>query len=173
MDRIYILGVKKAESYKSWFASLPSKLISKYCWGSPYIHIAVATTFAGGYPTVIESIGKGVVKHLLKEDIYDIFYVECHPDQRVLAMAWLHEQIGKKYDFSGLFAFLWRKEYQNDDQWFCSELALEACFQADIVPLNPRIVKSWQVTPRVLLAGCEGPITIEEAMEYERLYTGD
>jgi uncharacterized protein YycO len=43
-------------------------------------------------------------------------------------------QVGKKYDYRGIFGFLARKESQGGDRWFCSEL-VAACFWAAQIPL--------------------------------------
>lgn len=37
------------------------------------------------------------------------------------AEAWARKQLGKPYDLSGLFAFGFHRDWQQDDKWFCSE----------------------------------------------------
>jgi uncharacterized protein YycO len=41
-------------------------------------------------------------------------------------------QVGKKYDYSGIFGFLARKETQTADKWFCSELVAASFMAAQI-----------------------------------------
>ena len=38
----------------------------------------------------------------------------------------MKDHLGKKYDLSGLFAFLTKRDWQNLDKWFCSELVASA-----------------------------------------------
>lgn len=42
------------------------------------------------------------------------------------ARAWLDQQIGKPYDWTALLSWIVRRDWQQDDAWFCSEL-VEAC----------------------------------------------
>lgn len=39
------------------------------------------------------------------------------------ARAWLKAQLGKKYDWTALLSWVVRRNWQEDDSWFCSELA--------------------------------------------------
>ena len=64
------------------------------------------------------------------------------------AIAWAEKQIGKKYDFGGVFRFVTRWRKQQDEKWFCSELVYQAVLEAG-VPLLAR-VSSSQVSPTVL-----------------------
>ena len=43
------------------------------------------------------------------------------PIAEVAATAWLEAQLGKKYDWTALVGFLIRRDWQEDDVWFCSE----------------------------------------------------
>ena len=38
----------------------------------------------------------------------------------------LKSQVGKEYDFMAIFAFPFRKSWQSNDKWFCSEVAAAA-----------------------------------------------
>lgn len=42
------------------------------------------------------------------------------------ARAWLNAQVGKPYDWTALLSWVVRRDWQEDDAWFCSEL-VEAC----------------------------------------------
>ena len=64
------------------------------------------------------------------------------------ATEWIEQQIGKKYDFSGVFRFLSRRRKDRDDKWFCSELVFQAVKEGG-VDLLERIQCS-QVSPTVL-----------------------
>lgn len=43
------------------------------------------------------------------------------PDEEA-AVRFLNAQLGKKYDLTALFAIFFRRNWQKDDRWFCSEL---------------------------------------------------
>ena len=60
----------------------------------------------------------------------------------------LKSQIGKKYDFRAIFSFPFRRSWQRNSKWFCSELAAEALIMGG---RNLKI-KSSRVTPRDLWA---------------------
>jgi uncharacterized protein YycO len=64
------------------------------------------------------------------------------------ALEWAEAQIGKKYDFGGVFRFLTRRRKDQDEKWFCSELVFHAV-KAGGVELLER-VKGAQVSPVVL-----------------------
>lgn len=156
-------GVKKMDSYKTALASLPGYLISKFQWGCPYIHIAIVDYIDDeGIPLVWEALENGVVYHKLEDRPFDLFYLEAKQVEIYAVKKWLIDQIGKPYDYFGLIGFLWRREYQNDNKWFCSELAAEALKQGGVASFNFNILKSWQVTPREFLTICKGPLKQED-----------
>ena len=41
-------------------------------------------------------------------------------------------QVGKKYDYCGLFDFLFMQKLQSDSRWFCSELIYSAMLSIDV-----------------------------------------
>ena len=65
-----------------------------------------------------------------------------------MAMAWAHRQIGKKYDFGGVFRFLTRRRKDQDEKWFCSELVFQAVKEGGVDLLSR--IKGAQVSPVVL-----------------------
>lgn len=58
-------------------------------------------------------------------------------------------QLGRPYDWSGILGWGLRRDWQEDDSWFCSELIAWA-FDAAGCPLL-RARNSWRITPRDLL----------------------
>lgn len=56
-------------------------------------------------------------------------------------------QIGTPYDWSGVFGIGFRRRWQTDDAWFCSELIAAAFDQA-----GERLFRTdaWRITPRDL-----------------------
>ena len=77
------------------------------------------------------------------------FHVDLTPEQEAAAWAFLRNQIGKRYDFTAIIGFLFRRDWQRDGAWFCSELIAAACALAAKFPLV-RETKG-RVTPRDLL----------------------
>lgn len=61
---------------------------------------------------------------------------------------WLDSQLGKDYDYSGLVGFFDQKrDWENPDKWFCSELIAEALIREGII--HPK-VRSNRITPNDL-----------------------
>lgn len=59
----------------------------------------------------------------------------------------LATQLGKKYDIRGLLSFVSRREKQNQDRWFCSELVFWALEQAGALLLR---APAYKVAPGTL-----------------------
>lgn len=57
-------------------------------------------------------------------------------------------QLGKKYDYAGVFRFLTRSKERKHDQWFCSELVFEAFRAQGVKLLN--CDEGWKVSPALL-----------------------
>lgn len=139
--------------------SLTSQLI-KFQSRGVYSHVA----FLLENGTVIEAWQDGGVLHNAslgmrhspgtEVDIFDLPAMETY--QKRALMHFLNEQLGKKYDFRGVFRFLSlprifnRLDPMADDvtRWFCSELAFAATNHAGI-PLLAR-VRQDKVSPAVL-----------------------
>lgn len=48
--------------------------------------------------------------------------IAVDPDRIDEARAWLAAQIGKRYDWTALLSWIVRRNWQDEDSWFCSEL---------------------------------------------------
>ena len=59
------------------------------------------------------------------------------------------KEVGKKYDFKGVFSFLLRRRMQDCDKWFCFELMAEVCKRAGRMLVG---LPSWKVAGN-LIAG--------------------
>lgn len=136
--------------------SLLSRGIQLRTW-SEYSHAA----WLFGDESVIEAWTNGVrhVSSLSRAHtpgtVVDVFRVPEIDDatieasnRRQVASAFLLEQLGKPYDFQGIFGFLLRKEEQSPEKWFCSELCFAACKQAGVELLSR--VPAWKVDPGLL-----------------------
>ena len=67
--------------------------------------------------------GIGVVIHKEKCPFEQFFELDI-PSDKVLEYAM--SQVGKPYDYSGIYGFLFNRNWQHDDSWFCSELVAAA-----------------------------------------------
>ena len=100
---------------------------------------------------VIEAVaGVGVrtrpLASLLEESSkYSILDFPAKNPQRVLQEA--RKEIGTKYDWGGVLGLGFRRRWNKDDAWFCSEL-IAAAFARVGEPLVR--VDAWRITPRDL-----------------------
>lgn len=53
---------------------------------------------------------------------YETQVLHVSPELVPAARAWLREQVGKRYDATALVGIYFRRDWQEDDSWFCSEL---------------------------------------------------
>jgi Orthopoxvirus protein of unknown function (DUF830). len=126
--------------------SFPSILLRWFTW-SKFSHVEVilsngntiAATAKHGVCLVKSSdSSKKFVKKFIYLSKFEYFKFE----------GFLLSQIGKPYDWTGVFGFLPRLRWQDDGAWFCSEL-VAAAFTCAGKPLT--IKDSWRVTPEDLL----------------------
>jgi uncharacterized protein YycO len=101
--------------------------------------------------TVIEAtVGHGVrfrpLADLLSESSdYQFISVPCPNPDAVIRAAFL--EVGKPYDYLGVLGIGFRRRWQDDDSWFCSELIAHA-FDSAGSPLFR--TQHWRITPRDL-----------------------
>lgn len=96
---------------------------------------------------VIEATARYGVRRAL---IYDVLAGSSHhewadiPCPTEPALRFLEAQIGKPYDWTAILGMLTRRDWQEDDSWFCSELVAAAALAGGV----PIIRKSQnRVTP--------------------------
>lgn len=71
--------------------------------------------------------------------------IDVPPERIAEARNWLEAQLGKPYDWTALLGFISRREWQQDDAWFCSELSETFRTLFGI----PRFrYGAWLITPR-------------------------
>lgn len=63
----------------------------------------------------------GVCRHTHNYPTEDYFVLDVTPEQHKEIMDRALAQIGKPYDFKGLFGYAFKRNWQEDDSWFCSE----------------------------------------------------
>lgn len=126
----------KSNSVGSW-------LLRTVMW-SRYSH---AVILDGNTVTDTTLLQGGVKQHDIKDFLehfrsYELREIEV---DEPAARAWLAEQVGKSYDWTALLSWVVRRDWQEDDAWFCSELC-EAMiskfgkprFRAEAARISPR-----------------------------------
>jgi len=92
---------------------------------------------------------KGVVqrKHSEAQGTHKTLYVDVPVETAEKAYQFARDQLGKKYDWTAVSAFGFRRDWQVEKKWFCSELVFCAIKKAGVNLLNE---KRWRVSPRDL-----------------------
>lgn len=104
-----------------------SRLIMYVTW-SRFSHVGMIDS-SGEYVYEAEAF-MGVVKtpisdfiNRYKGRVVRVSYKCPRPEK---AFAFIDEQLGKKYDYRGIFGFIFRTSWQSKNSWFCSELLSKA-----------------------------------------------
>lgn len=93
-------------------------------------------------------IGEGVTRHTThKAKAYITYDIPVPEPER--ALAWVKRQIGKPYDLGAILGFMSRRNWSDDEKWFCSELAAQTLIVAGLPPLIS--ADPFMVSPRALL----------------------
>lgn len=105
---------------------LTSWLIRLFTW-SQWSHVAVVTE-SGGH--VIESVGgRGVIYTPITEfrARYKTYQeAELPVASAVDAYKLLHAELAKPYDMTAIYSMILRRDWDETDSWFCSELVAYA-----------------------------------------------
>ena len=105
-------------------------LVLRQGGGCPWSHVATVDPWRG---TVIEAIlPDGVVERPISEFLHEktamaLTWVNVDSPQESLAFA--RQQKGKRYDLAGAIGAGFNHDWQDKNQWYCSELDA-ACIQA-------------------------------------------
>jgi len=152
-----VVQVRSGDKARHFLSSIP-RIIARYQWGVPYSHTAILVNPESPNPKCWEATSAGVTYNGWYDcrpagTPYHVYSYPCTVHQRERAFRFLDRQIGKPYDYWGLFAFLWRSsKYQDPKKWFCSELAAAAFQVSGISAFNWNVIKPHQITPRLLAA---------------------
>lgn len=110
---------------------------------SKYSHVDIVLdhkTYLGAIPS------RGVCIHEEEYPLQDFFEVEVTPLQYDKILLNAVSQLGKPYDFAGIFGFAIDRDWQEDDKWFCSEF-----IAASIQPIVPLFnEEAFKISPRDL-----------------------
>jgi len=110
----------------------PSRLVRWFSW-SDYSHVALYLRDRPGKKIIeawpaggVQAVDGWLTNHKggTRVDLM-AFILQPTAPRLAQASAWLDNQIGKRYDWRGVFRFIFRAGGEIDDDWFCSELAAE------------------------------------------------
>lgn len=104
----------------------------------PYSHVELV--FSDGRAASASTRDGGVRIKYIKWNLESWDFITVNGDE-TLAKKWFEDHTGEKYDYIGLFGFLWRPYKDNKRRWFCSEAVLEA------LQLS---TESWRFCPNTL-----------------------
>lgn len=78
----------------------------------------------------------------------EYYTIKLTPEQKKRALDFSKKQVGKKYDFWGVFAFPFRKSsWQKDDKWFCSEYTAATLVHSGVINIKQKFNR---INPRDL-----------------------
>lgn len=143
-NKIYLLFIQG----KSIF----SKFISWYQFGNPYTHVAIILDETDDNFLVFEAYHDVSLNTYNKKDMnYAVYEVEV--DSRVfekdIFKRLIDRYIRKKYSILGILGFLFRRNFEKKDRYFCSQLVYEFLSYCGVKTLNN--TESWEVYPALLL----------------------
>lgn len=125
-------------------SSFYSKLIRFLTW-SNYSHVGFV--LEDGFILDSDFMSNGVKVRTFEElkiTEYEIYTKECPTVSRT-ALDFACSQVDKPYDWTALFGFFIRRNWQENDSWFCSELVAWACDKAGTPLVDKEL---WRVTPQ-------------------------
>jgi uncharacterized protein YycO len=122
-------------------------ILTRWWLFSKYSHVAISKD-----GQVIEATFWHGVRQVPEEDFIKKYkeVLHCHVNNVDDEKAWkfASEQVGKPYDYTALFGLLFRKNWQEPDSYFCSELVACALIAGGIEVIRR---ESPRVTPQDLL----------------------
>ena len=130
--------------------SIGSRLI-RWFTRSEYSHVEAEHWLGyriGATPFGVTKSYHNPVSQLEGDGAYLYKYVTLSHEQSLRFWTFLGQQVGKPYDWSGLFGFVSNRDWEDPDKWFCSELVAAGLVQVGVSLLSE---KPARVTPRDLL----------------------
>jgi uncharacterized protein YycO len=92
------------------------------------------------------TIGKVVHRPFCPEE-YSKYIIRTYDVPGELIWSLASQQVGKPYDWSAIYGFAFRRNWQSEDKWFCSELVEWCALKSGYSLVNKA---SWRVTPQDL-----------------------
>jgi uncharacterized protein YycO len=98
----------------------------------------------GGRPRGVQIRPPGYTDFIVRV----VMAVPVTVEQKATYLNFLHDQVGKPYDPSALWAFVFNRDWHDPGKWICSELVAEGAQQARIV--SQLYFAVHQITPGAL-----------------------
>jgi len=142
---------RPADLFFTTSSDLVSQAIRARTWGK-YSHVQIVATVSTIGIDVVSADIEGVMLRRVREDEWSKYAILTYPEmtlkERDDVVKFCFSKIGKGYDFLGLADFLFDKDLQVEDRYFCSELVFLA-YKAAGIDLLKRIDHAF-VSPRDL-----------------------
>ena len=127
-------------------SKLPGAALIRAITWSDWSHVAIIDgeeVIEATWPAVrVVPLADVIVKH----SRFVVADIPCQDPAAVIAAA--RSQIGKPYDFTALFGMLARRDWQEADRWFCSELVAWSFSQGGSPLFRPETL--YRITPQHL-----------------------
>ena len=119
----------------------PASLIIKLFTLSHWSHVAILDDEGYIYDSTLISGVRRIHFDEWKEHYRELDFTIFPVKDRSKVFEWLSTQVGKGYDALGIFSFILRKNYEDKDKYFCSELVAKALGIT---------YKPWRLSPQFL-----------------------
>lgn len=126
--------------------SIPARSIQFFTWGYwNHVELYTKTGYLGAQP-------EG--GYIIRPYSYTTFEremfrgIELSPEKEAAFWKWQYAQIGKPYDWTAIFGLVARRDWQEDDAWFCSEVIAAGFEQVSESILNDYGKEWYKITPR-------------------------
>ena len=132
---------------KIWFCKGvgPGSALLRIGLMSDWSHVAIEIDNIVYDATPIHGVSKWSVDEFVKK-YQKCNFIAIEISNDLSTKCFLENQLGKKYDWSAIFAFPFRASWNVPDKWFCSELAASALLHGGFMVKLP----THRVTPRDL-----------------------
>lgn len=88
-----------------------------------------------------------------------IVTLPCDDDMARSYYEFLHRQLGKPYDSTAIVAFVFGRDWQEDDSWYCSEVCAADLVQCGYFPFKLSAPAN-KITPDALLLACSTRVCV-------------
>ena len=119
----------------------PASLLIKLFTLSHWSHVAILDDEGYIYDSTLISGVRRIHFDEWREHYKELDFTIFPVKDRSKVFEWLSTQVGEKYDTLGIFSFILRKNYEDKDKWFCSELVAHALGIT---------YKPWRLSPQFL-----------------------
>jgi uncharacterized protein YycO len=126
--------------------SIPARAIQMFTWGYwNHVELYTKTGYLGAQPEG----GYQIRPYNYTKFDKEIFRgIELDAAKEANFWQWQYAQIGKPYDWTAILGLVAHRDWQEDDQWFCSEAVAAGFEQINEPILNEYHSQSYKITPR-------------------------